>query len=240
PMDVILNDVSELKKRKEVAMTDSDGDGVIDFIDQDNNTPPGIIVDTRGIPLDSDGDGVPNYLDDEPFVNPEKVALQNARTTSPAGEEVRSIVREEMENYGVSGTMDLANWFLPMIHFNIDSYKIRYADYGNIASIARVMKDTPSLRVVVTGFTDKTASDTYNLDLSFKRAKAAINHLVKVHGIPRSRLILNYNGEDAPLVPTAASTIMNRRVEFRVASANDVDMENPVPVSNKNGKRRGY
>jgi OmpA-OmpF porin, OOP family len=244
PMDVILNDVSELKKRKEVAMTDSDGDGVIDFLDQDSDTPPNVTVDTRGIPLDSDADGVPNYLDDEPFLNPEKVAVQKGQPTYPTSNEVRSIVREEMGNSPGTGTGagagSLANWFLPMIHFNIDSDKIRYADYGNLASIAKVMKNNPNLRVVVTGFTDKTASDTYNLDLSFKRAKTAITHLVNVHGIPRSRLILNYNGEEGTLVPTYGSTIMNRRVEFQVASGNDVDMENPVPVSEKNGKKRGY
>ena len=247
PMDVILNDVSELKKRKDVAMTDTDGDGVIDFLDQDSNTPPNVAVDTRGISLDSDTDGVPDYLDNEPFVNPEKVAMQKGLLpTYNTGDEIRKIVREEMGNYAGADagantdSGNLANWFLPMIHFNIDSDQLRYADYGNLASIATVMKDNPGMRIVVTGFTDKTASDTYNLDLSFKRAKAAISHLVNVHGIPRSRLILKYNGEDAPLVPINGSTIMNRRVEFRVAYGDEVDLENPVPVKRKNEKEKGY
>jgi len=51
---------------------------------------------------------------------------------------------------------------------------------------------------------------------------------------------LKYNGEDAPLVPINGSTIMNRRVEFRVAYGDEVDLENPVPVKRKNEKEKGY
>jgi len=134
----------------------------------------------------------------------------------------------------------ITEWFLPIVHFNIDSYKLRYVEYGNLASVAHVMKANPDLTIVVTGFTDKTASEDYNLDLSYKRAKTAIEHLVNVHGIPRSRLLLNYNGEDLPLVPAAGSTVMNRRVEFRVANDDDQEMENPIPISRKEGRKSGF
>ncbi len=42
---------------------DSDKDGVVDRLDKDDDTPKGILVDKKGIPLDLDGDGVANYLD---------------------------------------------------------------------------------------------------------------------------------------------------------------------------------
>lgn len=299
PMENIMNDITELKNRPAFDLTDSDADGVIDLLDQDNTTPPGVVVDTRGLPLDSDGDGVPNFQDDDPYYPQEKNGVGG---TIPDGkhplwneDDVRKVVQDEIDkisqkngtnadrknesnpnntgrtnkdgttngntgrtdkngmtsanNNGAGntgGSMPIYNgeaiteWFLPIVHFNIDSYKLRYVEYGNLASVAHVMKANPDLTIVVTGFTDKTASEDYNLDLSYKRAKTAIEHLVNVHGIPRSRLLLNYNGEDLPLVPAAGSTVMNRRVEFRVANDDDQEMENPIPISRKEGRKSGF
>jgi len=242
PMDIIMQDITELKNRPVLDLTDSDADGVIDALDQDNTTPAGVVVDTRGLPLDSDGDGVANYQDDEPYV-PQNMG---GNPTIRNEEDVRRIVQEELKNVtNGKGRIPIASdaitdWFLPTVHFNIDSYKIRYADYGSLASVAHVLKSNPELKVVVTGFTDKTASDQYNFDLSYRRAKAVIEHLVNVHGIARSRLLLNYNGEDSPLVPSTGSTLMNRRAEFRVATDDDVEMENPVPVTKKESRKSGF
>ena len=46
-------------------MSDSDGDGVRDFIDNCAGTPPDITVDNFGCPLDDDKDVVPNHKDEE-------------------------------------------------------------------------------------------------------------------------------------------------------------------------------
>lgn len=266
PMDAILQDVTELKNKPVFDTADTDGDGVIDLLDQDNSTPPGVEVNTRGLPLDSDGDGIPNHDDPTPFSSSENMAGTDGQ--APTEADIERIVNQRLNQYdqtgqvpvpgtngkgsgnpfggnspsttrpGATGNIDaaLANWFLPIVHFNIDSDKIRYADYGSLASIAKMMKANPGLRIVVMGFTDKTASDTYNLDLSYKRARNAIKHLVNVHGIERSRLVLNYNGEDDPLVPSTGSSLMNRRVEFRVANNNDRDM--PAPPTKKRRRRR--
>ncbi|MCB0520106.1 MAG: OmpA family protein [Lewinellaceae bacterium] len=257
PMDVLMKDVTELKNRPVFDLTDTDGDGVIDLLDQDNNTPPGAEVDTRGMALDSDGDGIPNFEDDEPYVKKgRKIAVQEEGKPFMTEDDVKKVFDDQISGYTSPGKKGgdnggstsggayfgqggIADWFLPIIHFNIDSYKIRYADYGSLANIANVMKSNRDLKVVVTGFTDKTASDAYNLNLSYNRANAAINHLVNIHGIARSRLILNYSGENEPLVPSTGSTLMNRRVEFKVAHGDEVDMDSPKPITGKN-KGKGY
>ncbi|MBI3500160.1 MAG: SPOR domain-containing protein [Bacteroidetes bacterium] len=48
-----------------LAIEDTDGDGVIDWNDSCQGTPPGVAVDAKGCPLDSDGDGHPDYVDKE-------------------------------------------------------------------------------------------------------------------------------------------------------------------------------
>ena len=52
---------------------DSDGDGVPDGRDKEDDTPPGVQVDKKGIAIDTDGDGTPDYKDD----CPELVGLAN-------------------------------------------------------------------------------------------------------------------------------------------------------------------
>ncbi|MBK7407710.1 MAG: OmpA family protein [Saprospirales bacterium] len=234
PLDVVLNDISELKARPILDLTDSDKDGVIDIIDQDKNSPPGAPVDTRGVPLDSDDDGIADYLDREPYSPPGTSVDGEGVSQNPQYQnnnyvdhnEVDRLINEALAGGGGAGNA-VVEWFLPMVHFNIDSYKVREADYGNLANIAKVLESNPRIRVVVQGFTDKTASDDYNSVLSYNRAQAAIDHLVNLHGIDRSRLLLQYGGESNTLVPSSGSSLMNRRVEFRVASSQDVEMPAP-------------
>lgn len=248
PLDNVMNDIQELKNRPEVSLEDSDGDGVIDALDQENNTPAGAIVDVKGRTLDSDRDGVPDHLDQEPFytpradeeVNSDGVAI-NPATGQPASrsgggvseERVNELIQQALQNYqpvsGGEGRSTAAEWFLPMIHFSSDGYRIKYSDYGNLASIARTLNSNQDLRLVVIGFTDATGSETINNNLSYQRAKSVIDHLEQQHGVARSRMVLQWKGSEDNLVP-ATSSYMNRRVEFRVAGPGDFEMSAPASL----------
>ncbi|MEO1713978.1 MAG: OmpA family protein, partial [Bacteroidota bacterium] len=244
PLDVVLNDISELRERPVLDLTDTDGDGVIDLIDQEKDTPPGAPVDTRGVTLDSDNDGIADYLDGEPYSPPGVAVDGNGISTVPQSTitegDVESIVNRILEerfgqntgNPGANGLVgsyggSSAAIFLPMIHFSVDSYNIRYADYGNLASIADMLQRDPALKIVISGHTDKSGNNDYNKTLSYKRAQATVDHLVNVHQIDPSRLVLQYGGDEVNLVPAAGSSLMNRRVEFRVATSAEESMLPP-------------
>lgn len=220
PIDAILEQVTEAKTPTPRDFSDQDNDGVLDELDLDPNTPPNVPVDTRGRPLDSDGDGLPDYEDPDPYIP----YYDKKKTLTE--EEIREIVRDELSKNKPETEIDpqVINAFLPLIHFDEDSDNIRYADHAHLATVARLLKRYPHIRLVVKGFTDRTASRAYNLDLSYRRAKAVIDYLVHVHGIERHRLLLQYSGEDEPLVPSQKSEIINRRVEFRIATAGDKEM----------------
>lgn len=241
PLESVMNDLSQIKEQQTLALEDNDNDGVIDAIDQEPNTPPDVPVDTKGRTLDSDRDGVPDYKDREPYfpprpgerVNEEGVVVNPMNPQGGVSEDrVREIIAEEMQNYqlrdqGTSGGGAVTEWFLPMIHFGTDGSTIKYSDYGTLASIARMMKGNPNIRLVVTGFADATAPESYNNALSYKRANAVIEHMVNNHGIGRGRFVLQWKGESELLVPSGGS-YMNRRVEFRVAQPTDVEMDPPA------------
>ncbi len=50
-------------------IADGDRDGYLDLADDCPDTPPGIPVDSLGCPHDDDKDGIPNYIDKEQFSN---------------------------------------------------------------------------------------------------------------------------------------------------------------------------
>ncbi len=248
PLDVVLKDISELKDKQDIVLEDSDKDGVLDIIDQEQNTPPDVPVDTKGRTLDSDRDGIADYKDMEPYNPPRPGEVVNASgvienpINRPGGggggvteDRVIELIDERIdvkidekfkelrltENVG-----SVAEWFLPMIHFGVDASTVKYSDYGTLASIAQMMKGNAQLRLVVIGFTDETGQEERNNALSYDRAREVIDHLVVYHGIGRGRLVLQWQGQNKALVPTASSYV-NRRVEFRVATSEDVEMDPP-------------
>lgn len=240
PLDVVLKDINEIKQRPQVTFEDSDGDGVLDALDQEQNTPANAIVDTRGRTLDSDRDGVPDHLDREPFYTPrdEEIVDEEGVVINPSGrtgsgggvteDRVREIIDEALQQRGLNDSRtSTTEWFLPMVHFNVGDYTIKYSDYGNLASIARLMKSDVNTRLVVTGFTDATGNEQFNKELSYQRAQAVIDHMVNTHGIGRGRFVLQWKGSQENLVPKT-STYMNRRVEFRIAGPGDYEMDPPV------------
>ena len=223
PMEGVAKNLEDLNARPVFDLTDTDGDGVIDMIDQEKDTPANAAVDTRGMALDSDGDGVKDYEDQEPYSMPGFSVDGKGVAQTPdyqTADQVNSAIDGKLKNYtpvGSGTTSSIADWFMPMIHFNNDSYSIRYSDYPNLKNVATIMKNNPGIRVLVKGFTDKTSNDRYNTKLSYNRAKSAIEHLIQNYGISRDRLVLNYGGEENNLVPSSGSSLMNRRVEFSVA-----------------------
>jgi outer membrane protein OmpA-like peptidoglycan-associated protein len=230
PIALMNSSIEELQARPKYDPTDTDGDGVIDMIDQEKESPAGAQVDTRGVTLDSDGDKVPDYKDDEPFSAPgyqvdAKGVAQVPKPDFATQPWVKDYVDGKLKDFAPKGG-GMADWFLPMIHFDLDKYGIKRTEYEHLYQVASVMKSNPSLKVVVTGYTDKSATDTYNNVLSYNRANAAVNHLVGL-GISRDRLLINHNGENNNLVPSNGANYMNRRVEFRVATATDKEMSRP-------------
>jgi OOP family OmpA-OmpF porin len=245
----IKDEISRVDARVDDATRDSDGDGVVDAIDQEANTPAGVPVDTKGRVLDSDKDGVPDYKDLEPFFPPragEQVDANGVvinRNDKPITEDRvqemidASIARMQDGNQGGTTRVqtDRGEVYLPMIYFPLNGSTIKYSDYGTLSSVARVLQGNPDMKMVIRGYTDRVGSAANNEVLSYRRAKAVVDHLVTQHGIERSRLVLQYRGEQDAIVPLDKSYV-NRRVEFQTAA--DDATEDAAPAGAGSG--RGY
>lgn len=162
------------------------------------------------------------------------IIREPARTVTNA-DGTTTIVREpSRNNSGTYVSSGCGDWFLPMIHYDLNKYSIKPEYFSHLHNVAQVMKKCPTVCVTAQGFTDSRNSNDYNRVLSYRRAKSAVDYLVDNYAIDRSRIKLMYGGEENPMVnsPTSeAHHFMNRRVEFRTCDAVDFDMAPPEGTS---------
>ncbi|MCH8078387.1 MAG: OmpA family protein [Proteobacteria bacterium] len=167
---------------------DSDGDGVIDEYDVCWNTPAGVTVESNGCGIDSDGDGVPDHLDQCPETPPGTVVYTDGC----------AIVIVTLEG----------------VHFNSDSAALTSEAKSILDGALAAIRANPSADLSVEGHTDSRASDSYNLNLSQRRAQAVVDYLVS-KGVSASRLNPAGKGESYPIASndTREGRHQNRRVE---------------------------
>lgn len=115
---------------------------------------------------------------------------------------------------------------LPDITFAVDSTAISPSFRTALDRVAQSMIQYPNSLVDVMGHTDSTGSDSYNLDLSRRRAEAVANYLVS-RGVSRARLETVGYGEQHPIADnsTPEGRAQNRRVEIRITPITQAEVE---------------
>ena len=102
---------------------------------------------------------------------------------------------------------------------NFDTAKATLTAEGRrkVSEAARTLQANTSINVAVEGHTDARGSDSYNQNLSERRAQTVADQLTK-EGVSRSRLTAKGFGETRPVADnkTAAGMARNRRVELIV------------------------
>jgi OOP family OmpA-OmpF porin len=170
------------------APLDSDGDGVIDSLDQCPDTPKGDRVDNVGCTVigDADGDGVIDSQDQCP-------GTPMGAPVNPAG-----------------------CWKIADIEFGLDSAMITPEHHETLNQIARVLSKNPDVRVDIIGHACTIGSQTYNARLSTQRAQAAA-HYLRQKGVSPSQVTSQGLGFSYPTASndTEWGRERNRRAEFK-------------------------
>jgi OOP family OmpA-OmpF porin len=195
---------------------DSDGDGVIDSLDQCPDTPQGVVVDSRGCPLDTDGDGVPDYLDKCPDT-PQGVTVDPQGCPLDSDSDGVYDYLDQCPNTPIGARVDVRGcWVIKGVKFNTGKWEITPASYRHLDEIAVILAKNPNLKIEIQGHTDNRGAAAYNMMLSDKRANAVREYLVK-HGISADRLTAVGYGLTRPAVSndTPGGRAQNRRVELK-------------------------
>ncbi|WP_298360314.1 OmpA family protein [Runella sp.] len=129
----------------------------------------------------------------------------------------KKVVESDLSMYGTGDVFTLDN-----IYYDLDKFFIRPEAARELDKVVELMKKYPGMQIELRSFTDSRASDTYNLRLSERRARAAFDYLIR-KGITPSRLEARGYGE-SELVNDCndganceeAEHRLNRRTEFKI------------------------
>ena len=175
-------------------MFDKDKDGVKDSVDLCPNVFGS--MNANGCP-DNDNDGIPNDYDLCPNLYGE-IELQGCPE-----------ITQFEKNIIYKALRDLK--------FDMDEADINYSSYPTLTDITLLLLKNPKMFLHITGHSSSEGTAEYNMGLSARRAKA-VQNFFKERGIQKSRLILDYLGEDSPLNTNSSEyeKALNRRVEFKL------------------------
>ena len=236
PMEVVYNDLADIKEKIDILSGDKDKDGVSDLFDKDNSTVEGSKVYGDGTSVDTDGDGIIDSKDGDPFTAKGAKVDANGQEMDTDGDGVAdsrdlepSTGAGSLVNFqgvtiakpgefgadGVSGSNGKnGTGFLPSVFFDLGSATIKANFNDRILVIARVLQANPELKVKITGNCDIRGNENENIKLGQRRADNVMNHLIKQYGIDASRLSTGSKGEKEPMATSLNP--MNRRVDFAV------------------------
>ena len=130
-------------------------------------------------------------------------------------------LRAQLQGTGVSVTRTGNQIILNMpsnITFGVDSATVQPQFSETLVSVGLVLKKFNKTIIDVYGHTDNTGSDSYNLDLSQKRA-VSVAAILSAQGIDQRRFYVTGKGESDPIASNATESgrSQNRRVEIQLS-----------------------
>lgn len=189
-------DVPGLAKYQGCPIPDTDGDGIND--EEDKCPTVAGVARYQGCPVpDTDGDGVNDEEDKCP---------NEAGPASNFGCPVINVKVVEKVNKAAQN-----------IFFTSSSSKLLPKSYKSLKDVVQILKDNPTYKIDVDGYTDNTGNADKNQILSEKRAGAVKAYLVK-NGIEESKITVTGHGINDPIADnkTVAGRAKNRRVEMKL------------------------
>lgn len=111
---------------------------------------------------------------------------------------------------------------LDNIYYDYNKADIRPDAALELDKLIQIMNDNQTLKIELSSHTDSRGSDSYNLDLSNRRAKSAVDYMIS-KGINKNRLVSKGYGETKPInhctndVKCSEEDYqINRRTEFTI------------------------
>ncbi len=106
---------------------------------------------------------------------------------------------------------------LPNIFFDTDSFRLKTNSFAELDKIVDFLNQHQNIKIEISGHTDNSGSETYNKQLSEKRAKAVYTYLIQKN-INQSQLTFIGYGSTRPIASneTTEGKAMNRRTELKI------------------------
>jgi outer membrane protein OmpA-like peptidoglycan-associated protein len=131
-------------------------------------------------------------------------------------EDVYKSLKEEMPEANVTMDGDKVKVVLPeSVLFNKNEADLNKSYLPILGKMAGVLNKYPKTAILISGYTDNAGTETYNMDLSKKRAQSAKQIFVN-DNVNGGRIHTWGRGEKDPIAgnDTEAGKAQNRRVEY--------------------------
>lgn len=161
-----------------------------------------------------------------------------------SGIDVENVTKQEDGTDFVEGAIAMKkikindSFKIENIRYDLNKWEIRPDAAKELDNLVQILRDNPGIVVELGSHTDCRASDPYNLNLSQKRAEAAVEYIIKKGKIPQNRIAAKGYGEtkllnkcDDGVVCSELEHAINRRTEIRITGY----LVDGVPVDLKGG-----
>jgi OOP family OmpA-OmpF porin len=103
------------------------------------------------------------------------------------------------------------------VFFDFDKATLKSESFPELNRVVTLMTEKPNMQIEISGHTDTSGPEQYNLGLSERRAKAVVKYFSD-KGIPKERMTALFFGETKPTESndTKEGRQKNRRVEFKI------------------------
>ena len=199
PLDYAYSEINNPKHMKlpKPVFDDADGDGIVDQLDREPNTPAGCPVDSHGVSRDTDGDGVPDCKDKQ-LITPTECQPVDADGVGkcPDPECCKNIAAQAANACNIGD--------LPSISYKNRSNSLSSDAKAMLATVASKLKNSATCTITVTGY---PAASKASQALCNKRVDAIKAYLTEKEGISADRITTNceVGGGDANTVDIKAN-----------------------------------
>jgi OmpA-OmpF porin, OOP family len=147
-------------------------------------------------------------------------AIGRADAASKKSDQVRDQLRSEL-NDRIADLDDYKASSPVTVLFKVNSAVLSDDSKQQLDQMSQSVTGAKRYFIAIQGFTDKTGSAEYNLELSRRRAEAVQTYLVGQHNVPVYRIQIVGLGKDKPVneQKTREERSQNRRVEVTLFSA---------------------
>ena len=184
PLDYAYSEINNPKHMKlpKPVFDDADGDGVVDQLDREPNTPAGCPVDTHGVTKDTDGDGVPDCKDKQ-LITPTECQPVDADGVGKCPDP------ECCKNMAMMDSMKHAcPSDYPSVSFKGNAPGLTSDAKALLATVASKMKSSPTCNITINGYPEASKASQA---VCQKRVEAAKQYLVEKEGISADRITTN-------------------------------------------------
>ncbi|MEO6639402.1 MAG: OmpA family protein [Ginsengibacter sp.] len=179
PLDYAYSEINNPKHMKlpKPVFDDADGDGVVDQLDREPNTPAGCPVDTHGVSKDTDGDGVPDCKDKQ-LITPTECQPVDADGVGKCPDpECCKNMTANMQACQIGD--------LPSVSFRGNGGSLSSDAKAMLATVASKLKNNADCGITVTGY---PAASKASQALCNRRIAAVKAYLTETEGISGDRI----------------------------------------------------